>query len=274
MVRGQKGQALPVVLILLVLGGLLIVPTLSYASTSLKGHQVSEVKTKGIYAADAGIENALRYLISHGSLPPQLDINVNTMNVITTTQERGSYTIAASELVSQKDHSNYLEVWGEMELVVDDTYNYTITVHMTDEATGEIKLKEVGVRLPLGYTYETDSASLFGGNLSLGEPTITLDGAGARMLTWELQPPRPTLKKGEIETRTQKFHVTGTGDHAGDYTWVVAVRSDVETVGEVNGTLYEITATAILDEDPKAIVVTDVINQGGDLYIPSWQITK
>ena len=63
--KGQKGQALPVVLILLVIGGLLIVPTLRYASTSLKAHQVVESKALELYAADSGIEEALHWLI-HG----------------------------------------------------------------------------------------------------------------------------------------------------------------------------------------------------------------
>lgn len=63
-VKGQKGQALPIVLILLVLGGLLIVPTLNYASTSLKGHQVVESNTLEFYAADSGIEDALYWLIN------------------------------------------------------------------------------------------------------------------------------------------------------------------------------------------------------------------
>jgi len=277
MVRGQKGQALPIVLVLLVLGGLLIVPTLSYASTSLKSHQLTVTKTRGVYAADAGIENALRYLIDHGSLPSPLPvITVNAMNVTITTEDRGNYTLAAGEMVFLRDHFDYLEVTGEMSEtpIEDDTYNYTITVSMTEEATGEIKLKEVGVRLPLDYTYQTGSASYFENNLSQGEPTTALDAAGAQMLTWGLESPYPTLKKGEVETRTQKFRVTGTGDHAGDYAWVVAVRSDVGTVGEVSGASYEITATAKLGEDPKAIVVADVMNQGGDLYIVSWQITK
>jgi len=62
-VGGQKGQVLPIVLILLIIGGLLIVPTLNYASTSLKTHQVTERKAEELYAADSGIEEGLRWLI-------------------------------------------------------------------------------------------------------------------------------------------------------------------------------------------------------------------
>jgi len=62
-IKEQKGQALPIVLILLVIGGLLIVPTLNYASTSLKGHEVVESNTLEFYSADSGIEDALHWLI-------------------------------------------------------------------------------------------------------------------------------------------------------------------------------------------------------------------
>jgi len=64
-IKGQKGQALPIVLILLAIGGLLIVPTLNYASTSLKAHQVIETKAEELYSADSGVEDAI-YWVTHG----------------------------------------------------------------------------------------------------------------------------------------------------------------------------------------------------------------
>jgi len=62
-IRGQKGQTLPMVLVLLLIGSLLIAPTLNYASTSLKGHQVIESNILELYSADSGIEDALHWLI-------------------------------------------------------------------------------------------------------------------------------------------------------------------------------------------------------------------
>jgi len=62
-IKGQKGQVLPIVLVLLVIGGLLVAPTLHYGSTSLKGHQVTEMKAQELYAADSGVEDGLHWLI-------------------------------------------------------------------------------------------------------------------------------------------------------------------------------------------------------------------
>lgn len=57
--KTESGQALPMALIMLVLGGLLVVPTLSFMTTNLTSNRVVEEHTSGIYAADAGIQDAL-----------------------------------------------------------------------------------------------------------------------------------------------------------------------------------------------------------------------
>src|SRR4030042_689068 len=59
MIKGEAGQALPMALVLLVLGGLLIVPILSFMTTNLTAHRMVDVKTSATYAADAGIQDAL-----------------------------------------------------------------------------------------------------------------------------------------------------------------------------------------------------------------------
>lgn len=57
-VKEERGQALLLVLILLVMGSLLLPPLLSYASTGLKTGQVYEKKMHELYAADAGVLDA------------------------------------------------------------------------------------------------------------------------------------------------------------------------------------------------------------------------
>jgi hypothetical protein len=57
----EKGHLLPVVLILLAIGGLLIGVNLKHVSASLKNNQVIDEKIMGLYAADSGIENTLWY---------------------------------------------------------------------------------------------------------------------------------------------------------------------------------------------------------------------
>ncbi|MCL0084398.1 hypothetical protein M1N82_02525 [Dehalococcoidia bacterium] len=58
-IRDEKGQAMILVLILLLVGGLIIAPLLGFMSTGLMAGQTLENKMKEFYAADAGIEYGL-----------------------------------------------------------------------------------------------------------------------------------------------------------------------------------------------------------------------
>ena len=107
LIKNEKGQAMPIVMILLLIGGLIIAPLLGFMSTGVLAGQVYEEKMDGLYAADAGIENAIWKLLNgdhsysevmfypwtHTSKPtPQEDLfisigenmsNINKYNLIT-----------------------------------------------------------------------------------------------------------------------------------------------------------------------------------------------
>jgi hypothetical protein len=57
--RDEKGQALVLVLVLLLIGVLIVTPTLNFMGTGVKSGRVYEQKDDEIYAADSGVEDAL-----------------------------------------------------------------------------------------------------------------------------------------------------------------------------------------------------------------------
>jgi hypothetical protein len=57
--KDESGQALAMSLIMLVLGGLLVVPTLSFMTTNLTANRQIDRKNLELYAADAGVEKIL-----------------------------------------------------------------------------------------------------------------------------------------------------------------------------------------------------------------------
>jgi len=68
--RDEKGAALVMVLILLLISGLIIGPLLSYMGTGLITGEVYEMRTDELYAADAGVEDAIwKIQNSDGYLP-------------------------------------------------------------------------------------------------------------------------------------------------------------------------------------------------------------
>jgi len=271
----EKGQALPIVLGVLALGGLTIAATLNYATTSLKGSRIVAEKMEGVYAAGAGVEHAL-WSLGHGISPPtQLPENINQMAVNMQTEEKGTYTLYLGELIQPGVHFDYLDVDGDM--VWDEeaeAYKYTITITW-QPGSGEpvIHLMEVGARLPVGCSYQSGSAASFVDNLSTGEPDETVDTLEVYMLNWELGSPRPSVSE-DNPVQTQTFYLTGEGSQGGDYTWVVAARDDIGAVGEISGTSYKIRATATRSGDGRttAKIVADVMIGGGTTHILSWQI--
>jgi len=79
--RGEKGQALVTVLILLAVGGLIAAPLLGFMSAGLLAGQVYEVEMDGLYAAGAGIEDAC-WKLMRGEVPEgaQPFCNLTDMN--------------------------------------------------------------------------------------------------------------------------------------------------------------------------------------------------
>jgi acetyltransferase-like isoleucine patch superfamily enzyme len=57
--RNERGQALLLVLTLLGVGGIMLAPLLSFMGTGLKAGTVYETKAELLYAADAGVEDAI-----------------------------------------------------------------------------------------------------------------------------------------------------------------------------------------------------------------------
>jgi len=275
-ISSEKGQALPIVLILLALGGLAIVPSLNYAATGLNSSQNIERNMKGLYAAEAGVENAL-WCLGNSILPPeQLPETINQMNVSIQTENFGIYTLYLSEMVELEHHA-YLDVYGEM--VWDEgaeAYKYIITIEYRPEAGGTIHLDEVGVRLPIGYGYQTGSSALFTENLSVYNPDVVVDALGSNMLNWVLED-GPKIDDDD-PVKTQTFYVTGQGNQEGDYTWVLAGSSSIGLIGQYSGYLYKITATATIPENSEvaAIVTADVMIwiEADTADILAWQISK
>jgi len=108
LITNEKGQALILVLILLLVGGLVIVPVLNYASTTLKASQVFEKDVKEIYAADAGIEYGL-WRIQQGDENFSETLTVNGMQVTIKVPAEDEATISAN--VTKAETSVFIDTW-------------------------------------------------------------------------------------------------------------------------------------------------------------------
>jgi hypothetical protein len=113
--RDEQGRVMMLVLVLLVVGGLMLAPLLGLMSTGLTAGQVYENSTDGLYAADAGVEDALwkidnqveqvKYLYCPGgnhswSYPepgdPQFEINGKSVEVTITYVNNTTYQVIST----------------------------------------------------------------------------------------------------------------------------------------------------------------------------------
>ena len=271
--NGERGQVLPLVLAFLAIGSLTIVPSLNNVTSNLNSSRSLNSAMKGMYAADAAIENTL-WSLARSIAPPAQLTGVNNMSVSIQTQNKGTYTLYFGELIEPGVHNEYLDIQGQ--IVWDDTvglYKYTITVTwLPNEGEPVIHLESIGGRLPLSYSYVEGSAADFGNNLSEDEPEIVLDSLGVEMVNWDFGTPMPSVSEHD-PSATQTFYITGTDEQQGEYTWVVANRTDVGVVGEFTGGLYRITAIARqADNRAVARIAADaLIDLLGEVYIIAWQ---
>jgi hypothetical protein len=202
LIRNEKGQAMILVLILLMIGGLVVTPALSM-STALKAGQVYENKMYEFYAADAGIEDALWYLQSSDRLL-QLDSAWESDDVswsfaydmtdpddpIKPDDINGKevdVTITHIWLLDglcaySPDYNNQLEVIGYFN---SDNDTNCIVDFITE--SGDVGLDQIGVWLPNGYGYVANSVTINGVSISdplVTNPTIT-PHQGGTALVWD-----------------------------------------------------------------------------------------
>ncbi len=274
-VRCEGGQALPIVLALLLVGGLTVAGSLRYATTVLKGTEIVEEDIRGMYAAEAGVEQVI-WSITEGLPPPtELAESLNHMDVTMVTGDPRAYTLYLGEMVQPGAHSDYVTVTTDLVWdPVEEAYKYTITVTWQSESGYPvIHLEEIGAKAPDGFSYKAGSAAGFGDNLSTEEPDETAAAGGGWMLNWELSPPLPDISSGD-PVETQTFYLTGTGDTELTYAWLVASRADIGAVGEISGTAYRITAEAARSGDSLAAgrIVADIVVEAGTVNIVSWRV--
>jgi len=205
LIKGEKGQALLIVLVLMLVGGLIIAPLLSHMSTGIwVGKVVYEEKMYRLYAADSGIEDALWQVKNERltTLPGFGSYDQYKYSAFSSSY-KWSYNLydIHHENVNDKDVTVTMEnVWipkdisapdyGQAKLIIEgtpgnpppliivgsmpatNTYQIKIIYYYggSSDSTGQnLKVDTIGIWLPPGFGYD--------GNCSLASDTDTDDYA-------------------------------------------------------------------------------------------------
>jgi len=286
-IRDEKGQALILALILLLIGGLIIAPLMGFMSTGLIAGQVFEKKMDGLYAADAGVEDALWKIKND---PPatypdsyELPADVNEMLVSIVIEEVTTfYTL---DVGGGGPHNYYFELKGELVQppyydAGEGGYIHEWRLILTNKTHEPVKVERIIVSYSNELSYlsgltDEDIAGLKSGSFeSFDQEFIYL--TNITILTWEFTPPRPEIEaapdpENEVYTTvTCTFELVGPEDAAGLTVLLVTSREDIGTVWEFKP--FKITATAQADDGSTVVVEAGVLEGGDTVSVGSWQI--
>jgi len=266
--KEEAGLVLPIVLVMLALGSLLIVPALNYVTTNLKAAEMVEENLEGLYAADAGIEDALWRIKNDmpASFPYSYQLSdVNGMSVDVVID--GLATIFGEETLPQGDHTDWLIITKSISY---DAGIYFYTLSITNNGDGNIKVEKILIDFPPYLEYVAGST---GGDITTDDPSVEGTPTTGITLIWDIPVPHPTVDEGATKDHT--FQLSGPPDVAGveGHGFVQATRQDMGTVWDGDNYPYKITAQA---KDATSTVVT-TIRVGvweTQLYITCWEISR
>jgi len=294
--KRESGQALILVLILLVVGGLIIAPLLAFVSTGLKAGQVYEEKTDELYAADAGVEDALWKIINddaslHGlvendshSYTLTQQVNSLPVNVTVTKLSLIEGLLSQDEYKPDRPH----EDWGEFEVPPEQvTRNYDegwveyyCDITFTYIGGGNRQLVTIGaffapfpgdrnlIEAPYDIVYTPVITS---GYLEEGSPETKIASGGfAFIWKWQETPARgPIFNPDDTGVVSFRLKIDDPDWSYSDcFLWATFKEQDISYVTNAPG-LYKwlIKATAG-DTTVRSVVIEDF----GALSILTWEI--
>jgi hypothetical protein len=88
----ERGAAMVLALILLLVGGLIVTPLLAHMGSGILAGEIYEKRTGELYAADAGVEDAI-WKIQHGEVPVCVGDPIRSYNMTDLNCKRVQYTI-------------------------------------------------------------------------------------------------------------------------------------------------------------------------------------
>jgi hypothetical protein len=265
--KGEQGVTLVIVLLMMTVGSLLIIPTLDFISTSVQTGEVFEENLEALYAAEAGVEDALWRMANDkpSSFPYSYeltDINGMTVSVVIDAVE----AIAGQDVGTGGVHDEYLII-TKSAVYNDGIYDYTLSV--TNDGNGNVKVEMILIDFPPGLDYVWDST---GGDLYGDNPAVIGDSSTGITLFWEFTPPYPTIP--EEATRIHTFQLSSSTEISGaeGHGCVRATRQDVGTVWDSDSHPYSITAQAKDATDTVVSTIRTGFWEAGVISITCWQV--
>jgi len=284
----QNGKVLILALVALVLGVLLLTPLLGLMSTGLMGGQVYEQKMYELYAADAGVEDAIHWLINgkpdwgwevveeDKEWTRVLPAQINGKEVTVTIEDLGDHEyLVTSIAVDDGDRGTKVQSFLRAIAfkVIDGCHNYDQpgdievgTTHIQGDASITVNARVKGDLIIDGDLTMTQGQSSIEGGVSVkGDVTLTQgSGEGSGIIG--------NVCTDQNLTMHQNTHITGDVFVGGDITMYnnttidgnVFIRGDVifKGKGTITGNVYAYEDITVHSDHPQAAITGTVYGTG------------
>jgi hypothetical protein len=262
LMKDQKGQLLIATLLLLLIGSLIIVPTLGLMGTGITSGRVYEQKDDEIYAADAGVEDAMWHIRNNDDennplikellgagydkydystpYPYPYNLSVNGKNVavnISNVWMPKDISVPIPSAARQIMEGANLTIVGypgstASTYVIKIAYNWDTTAHRD-----ALKVKTIGIWISPGFDYNYDSCSLKG--QSFYSAPVVSPYKGGSAVVWNFTSP-PLLKNfpGVTGTTSSPMVVTFNFTYTGPQGQIPELVSDWIVTTGVTGITY------------------------------------
>lgn len=286
----QSGQALPMAMVLLIIGGLVIAPLLNFISGNMKAAQVIEDKVCDFYAADAGIEDGLwkvRYdylpdwllgdwteaTYSHEPYTYIMHDNNNPSDVVTVNGRQVEVKIKPIWVLEGLEEPSYqqgrtpsdrlITYGGRTDQTSDGSRGiYTISI-MYDNSLGTLLVQRIGCWLPAAYNYIKGSSNL---EKAYGQPFYkvpqTFSHKSGTVVVWDYG---SGINYNSLPSQGTKkvvtFEFAPNGDMTDAYAWVVTNRNEIKLSWDTSKKIIEISSRAPADEGRYTRVTCHIVKK-------------
>lgn len=260
-IRGEKGQALILVLILLLVGSLILTPLLSFMSTGLMAVRAQEERMCELYAADAGVEYALWQVIHNEDATGtyQLTVNEKVVNVDIAPEQ----TIEDFLYELLGEDAGVHGPWAVVnEIVGEGTYSFSITY---TGAAATKHIRGIGAWLQGDYQLEGSPSGI---TVDYPADVFTVSpykGGTAFIWQWTDAAGSPEFVKTEPpDTKAQTFGFKLAIIPPYHFSWVDTGSADIGTITSgVTFAVWKVTATATDPDTAKGTEVISYVRQTG-----------
>jgi hypothetical protein len=261
---GESGQALIIVVLLMLVSAIVIAPMLAHVRTGLKtGKEIFEEKMLGQYAADSGVEDALFKIQTDDPLFPDewdgpwttqnaydteytytISSPVNGNNVDVTIQPDWVLTDLETPPSGMTPHADMVVV-GDTVGVEDGNGLYQIAINVTEDDK-TLHVERIGAWLPSSYSYVPGSSNLEAASGKAHCVPVTVPHRGGNAIIWNFSEPRPKFEElpGTGLKRIVTFQFTPNGRPSSAFSWVKIQSEDVDLSWDIDVKYYQITSEA------------------------------